>query len=285
METIPFIHVPGPQGTITAFIEGRPHLVEKSHQHFDAILDKLMNKDYDDLMDLIATPEAKLQATLADAGVQGEELVVRHGEAFYMGVPLDNELGRMLVHQAENNYSIPGFLNFAKKLLQNPSRTAVDELYLFLRKAQMPICEDGDFLAYKRIRADLKDTYTGTIDNSPGQTVSMPRFAVDDNRNRTCSAGLHFCSYDYLSSFSGEVVVVLKINPMNVVSIPSDYDNTKGRACEYHVLSILEGWKEGPVLEGKDGNSFLPRPEADDDDDDIDDEDDDDFDDDDDCDW
>ena len=28
----------------------------------------------------------------------------------------------------------------------------------------------------------------------------------------------------------------MKINPRDVVSIPNDYDNTKGRACRYEVI-------------------------------------------------
>jgi len=36
----------------------------------------------------------------------------------------------------------------------------------------------------------LVDNYTGTMDNSVGQIVSMPRQAVDNNRNQTCSNGL-----------------------------------------------------------------------------------------------
>ena len=31
--------------------------------------------------------------------------------------------------------------------------------------------------------------------------------------------------------------MILKINPANVVSIPSDYDNAKGRCCEYEVIA------------------------------------------------
>lgn len=34
--------------------------------------------------------------------------------------------------------------------------------------------------------------------------------------------------------------MVLKINPQDVVSIPTDYNNTKGRCCKYTVVGELE---------------------------------------------
>jgi hypothetical protein len=49
---------------------------------------------------------------------------------------------------------------------------------------------------------------------------------------------LHFCSQEYLPHFGGSDsrVVIVKINPRDVVSIPTDYNNAKGRACRYEVI-------------------------------------------------
>jgi hypothetical protein len=69
----------------------------------------------------------------------------------------------------------------------------------------------------------------------------MPREQVDKDRNNTCSVGLHFCSKDYLSSYGGASghTMIVKINPADVVSIPSDYDNTKGRTWKYEVVGEI----------------------------------------------
>jgi hypothetical protein len=77
------------------------------------------------------------------------------------------------------------------------------------------------------------------MDNSVGKIVEMERNEVDDNKDRTCSSGLHFCSLGYLSHFGGERIMIVKINPRDVVSIPSDYNDTKGRACRYEVVGEL----------------------------------------------
>ena len=79
-----------------------------------------------------------------------------------------------------------------------------------------------------------------TVDIEDGVTVvTMERNAVDDDKDRTCSSGLHFCSKDYLGHFGGERIMILKINPRDVVSIPSDYNDSKGRACRYEVIGEL----------------------------------------------
>ncbi len=131
---------------------------------------------------------------------------------------------------------------FLANVLENPSYTAVQELYLFLEHNDIVITEDGHFLAYKRVRADYTDLHSGTFDNSVGSTPAMLRNEVDDRRDVTCSRGLHFCAKHYLPSFGAGSynnyrVVVVKVNPADVVSIPSDYNNAKGRTWTYEVVA------------------------------------------------
>jgi len=117
----------------------------------------------------------------------------------------------------------------------------VDELYGFLEKNNLPITPDGHFLAYKKVRNDFLDIHSGTMDNSPGTVVEMERFKVDDNKDQTCSTGLHFCGMSYLGHFGSgsDRTVIVKIDPADVVSIPSDYNGAKGRACRYEVIGEL----------------------------------------------
>ena len=125
--------------------------------------------------------------------------------------------------------------------MNNPSKRAVTELYGFLEKNSLPITPDGHFLAYKKVRKDFLDIHSGTMSNAVGTVVEMERNMVDDDQNRTCSTGLHFCSQEYLAHFGDGTsrTVILKINPADVVSIPNDYNNSKGRACRYEVIGEL----------------------------------------------
>jgi hypothetical protein len=95
----------------------------------------------------------------------------------------------------------------------------------------------------------LVDNYTGTFDNSVGQTVFMPRKEVNNDRTITCSHGLHCSNWDYAKNYSGNVLVMVKVNPSDVVSVPLDYSNKKLRCCKYVVLGIIDNEMSAKYLE------------------------------------
>jgi len=218
------------ENSITLVIEGKAHTIAGNNAQFKAIKEALKNEEYHLLEDLVDKTKAISNFS------QGSVNVV-DGEVLYNGSTLDNSLTRRLLRMMEEGFNIEPLTNFLDNLMQNPSQTSVNELYSFLENTELPITPDGHFLAYKRVRDDYKDCHSGKIDNSVGQVVSMTRNQVNDNRDETCSYGLHFCSYEYLRSFTGARLMILKINPKDVVSIPSDYNNAKGRCCEYTVHS------------------------------------------------
>jgi hypothetical protein len=146
---------------------------------------------------------------------------------------------------------------FVENVYANPSQTAINELFLFLEHAKLPLTEDGCFIAYKRINKDYKDCYTGTIDNRVGADIPrMDRDDCDPDRHRTCSTGYHFCSWTYIRKFHGAHLMAVKINPRDVTAIPSDYNNTKGRCCWYEVVGevfedmdkVDETYFEDPIV-------------------------------------
>ena len=179
---------------------------------------------------------------------------------------MHNALTTRMIQMLQDGFPIEPMVKFMENLMSNPSKRAVDELFGFLEKNNLPITPDGHFLAYKKVREDYKDCHTGTMDNSVGQVVEMERNEVDDNKDRTCSSGLHFCSQNYLNHFSGAHTMILKINPRDVVSIPSDYNDSKGRACRYEVIGELgvnpDEAFDKPVQENANTGSW-PQPAGD----------------------
>lgn len=149
---------------------------------------------------------------------------------------------KLLELQKEEKPILP-LLRFWRKLMQNPSENSRNELFTFMTKNNIPITEQGDIVTEKGVKqrlnsfpGDLVDERTGTIDNSIGSYVTMEREKVDDNRNRTCSAGLHVAAPDYVRNiYSGSIIVECIVNPKDVVSVPIDYNATKMRVCAYHV--------------------------------------------------
>lgn len=164
--------------------------------------------------------------------------------------PLHPALLGKIMKMNEQGFDSQPIVNFVANLYQNPSQDSIDELYLFVEKNELPITEDGYLIAYKIVNNDYMDHYTRTIRNKIGDIPEMDRNQVDPNRNATCSRGLHFCSREYLphygsTSTNDDHCMIVKINPADVVSIPYDYNNAKGRAWKYEVIGeVEEGWRK-----------------------------------------
>lgn len=235
--------------SLTVIIDGEYFTISRENPNFETARQALSDKDVETLIAAIK-PIKRVEAMISKYGqVRVENDCVYYGDEVVHGVLVDR-----ILEFARKGFDFDPLAMFLDNLMQNPSKTAVDELYLFLESSEtpMPITEDGHFLAYKKVRHDFKDIYSGTVDYSIGAKPSMPRNSVNDNRNQTCSSGLHFCSLSYLRSFgsysavssygsypsAGDVVIIVKINPRDVVSIPSDYSNAKGRACLMEVIGL-----------------------------------------------
>ena len=218
---------------VTVVIDGKPHTVSKTHISYQKVVDAIKAGEWDTVKSIIDPVKVVLNYGAGNISIQGDKL-------FWKGEPFAGVLATRMISMLEEGFSIEPMAVFMHRLLKNPSKRSVDELYGFLEKNSLPITPDGHFLAYKKVKNDYKDCYTGTMNNSVGSVVEMERNRVDDDQNRTCSTGLHFCSRDYLNHFGGERVVIVKINPRDVVSIPNDYNDSKGRACRYEVVDEID---------------------------------------------
>ena len=220
--------------------QGRSYTLHKDTPGYDELVQKIREgADGQTLVDFLERDVIRLRDA---AKALGDDVAINAeaGVVTYKGQEVRNLLTERMLEMLNEGFDLAPMSKFLENLMQNPSMRATNELYGFLEKGNLPITPDGCFLAYKAVRSDFKDIHSGTFDNSVGQTVSMPRNAVDDDKNRTCSYGLHFCSVEYLQHFarSDGHVVILKINPADVVSIPADYNDTKGRCAKYEVVDV-----------------------------------------------
>jgi hypothetical protein len=217
---------------IVVVIGNKSHTISKTHITYNKVLEAIKAQDWDLVKDTIEPKKVVLNYGKGNISVQGETL-------YWKGKELHNTMTSRVISMLQDGFPVEPMVNFMENLYANPSKRAVDELYGFLEKNQLPITPDGHFLAYKKVRANYFDVHSGTMDNSVGKIVEMERNEVDDNKDRTCSAGLHFCGMSYLNHFGGERIMIVKINPRDVVSIPTDYNEAKGRACRYEVIGEL----------------------------------------------
>lgn len=233
-------------GGVTLYIDGKPYTVSSTAPQFDQLLVQLKAKNWEKVRDLM-----NLGNTITSLGkpkskkLAGMNVFVKDGKVYYTSPDgKTEELHGTITQRILSIIGKPIAQKFADALLmfihnamQNPYKDIRSELYDFLQAGDQPITYDGCFLAYKKIKSNNMDIYTGKMDNSPGKIVRVERF--DTNRNNDCSAGLHFAAFGYLSHYSGETgnkIVIVKVNPKDVVAIPKDYAHQKGRAREYFVV-------------------------------------------------
>lgn len=255
---------------ISGVLNGRPFVVDESNAIYPAVLKACQSGDVTALkqaLDIKSTIVAKAKGRLT---IQDGAIYVNLSTGL---IAVHNALTDRILEMVKRGLNVDPMLRFLDNLLDNPSKRAVDELWGFMEACDLPVTDDGHFLAYKRVRDNYRDVHSGTMDNSVGKVLEMPRNMVDEDKNRTCSAGLHFCSYDYLKHFSGERIVVLKINPRDVVAIPADYNNSKGRTCRYEVVDELPVADYLPTIRieanytDKYANAPVPAVDEDEDDD------------------
>ena len=217
---------------------GKVYNVDDSSPNWDKILEKLENSDYEGLEELLSakkTVETFFAATSAE-GVEVDEIGVKFNGAY-----VHNYLTGKILDFAKRGLPVKALVKFFEKVMKNPSHRAVNELYKFLEHGQMPITPDGNFLGYKSVNKEYKDWYTGKFDNSVGQTLEMPRNSVCDDPDLGCSYGFHVGTLDYARNFNANNrIVIVEVDPADVVSVPHDCNHQKLRTAKYTVVGEFE---------------------------------------------
>lgn len=116
--------------------------------------------------------------------------------------------------------------------------------------------EASMFNGWKKVstrEGKLVDSHTYRVPNDLGNIVEMPRWMVDNNRNVTCSQGLHVGAWDYVRCFSGDTILKVRVHPRDVVSVPTDYNDMKMRSSRYEVAAIVDNQRK--VLKAWDGKT------------------------------
>ena len=139
--------------------------------------------------------------------------------------------------------SAEGVANFFIRLTDVKRQHAVADLLKFMQKGELPIADDGSILVYKRlnrtsVEGTFVDCHSGNVKQRVGSRVFMDEALVDANRRNDCSNGLHVARRDYLTAFSGNVCILAKLAPEDVIAVPYG-DARKLRAKGYHIIAEL----------------------------------------------
>jgi hypothetical protein len=249
---------------LTVSFDSEVFQMSKDHVDFPIVLKFISKADKEGLKSWRASQSLKAVAEKRVKEAEKLGCTVFGEQLYYNGEAVHNSLSEKIKQYIHLGLPYEPLVKFMENLMLNQSRNSIQQLFDFLQHKNLPITDDGCFLAYKAVREDLKDIYSGTILNEIGSVVSFPRNQVDDDPNNHCSHGLHCGALEYVKNYarsSNDKILIVKVHPKDVVSVPKDHNFTKIRVCEYKVVDFYTS-PLSSNFSGDDSESF--RYESDD---------------------
>lgn len=237
--------------SVSAVINGTLRVANGDHPNFDAIVTGLVaGEDVSDLFDASEAVSERFRAL-------SDRVSVRSGVIYLDGEPQDNTLTSQVVRFLRAGEDFGPLVKFYDKVQTNPNEHSREQLFDWLRDRDFSITRDGDFIAYKGLTSDLGSIHrgpgivdgvqmNGSLPNNPGSVIEVARGYVASDSGVGCSTGLHAGTWDYASSF-GQRVVEVRINPRDVVSVPTDCSAQKLRTCRYTVIQEVTAADHSPL--------------------------------------
>jgi hypothetical protein len=217
---------------VSLIADGRPWTVTPDNFNYIKIINAIKNDD-----------EAELVKLLNMSFFDGIARLTENGKITLNGKEISNLVAKRVHDFIKLGLPHEPLLRFIENCEQNPNKESVDQLYDFLENKNTPITEDGCFYAYKSVRSDYYDIYSGTILNKPGTVIKFNRENVDNNRHAECSFGLHVGAWDYVNNYGNpdnRRILLVKVNPRDAVSVPLDHGAQKLRVCQYEIVEEIK---------------------------------------------
>lgn len=238
--------------TLVANVNGsvKTHIVSNAHPNWKMVMEAYRKDGLRAVLPLLDL------GTCIQTSSKGR-FVVKDGVVYFNGYPTSGYLfEKILLYMRELPNQYQRLVTFAENLYDNPCQAVQNDLYKFLEHGGNPITEDGCFLAYKGVddeywsltagkakllKGRVKDMGHGQfkIWNAVGEHIQMDEQDVNPNPNEGCSFGLHAGSFSYANGFKGANgrLMIVKVNPKHVRSVPKDESFQKLRATEYVVIA------------------------------------------------
>ena len=146
---------------IFLLLDGKEYSINAGNSSFSKALEAYNAKDWESFI-YIVNPEIRLKSLYASY----EGIQVKDGNLYVFGDPIHSTIAKRVISFIEHGLYCVHLFKFILKLNMNPSKRALDELYTFLEHRALPVTDNGNFLAYKAVRADYTDKYSGKFLNT-----------------------------------------------------------------------------------------------------------------------
>lgn len=268
---------------ITVVFDGEMFVADDAHPLWDEIVEGARNDDVEVVNLFDATRKA---ASLFEN--LSERVQVANSRIYIDGDEIDDVYADQIVRFMNDGVEdFQPLVKFLEKVYTNIEAHTRENLSRWLNATGgFTIDDDGDIVGYKGLTRDGGSIHQGpavvngkavdgSVPNAPGSVIEMARSKVEHNPAVGCASGLHVGTWDYASSFGHGVVAKVKVNPRDVVSVPTDCNGQKMRVSRYKVVEYvneahetavvpngfvpsedyLDGYEEGYV-DGEDGNDY-----------------------------
>lgn len=255
-------HIKDAKGHFTVVVNNKSLVFDPSHPEYMGLVQCVKTGDTDEFVRLMETGH------LVENWSEGDFQFI-DGFLFYDDEPVRKVITERIIQMIKEDWDHKPMLKFLENLYENVSHRAVNEFYTWIANKGLAITPDGYILGYKGVAVydgpeqddldgnrlkpgDLVDKYTGVSHrNNVGDAPGMKRRKVDDNCNNGCGSGLHAGTFEYASSWAGNggKVVLVKIDPRDVVSIPTDCEFQKLRCNNYTVVDVAREIIETQVVD------------------------------------
>lgn len=253
---------PDGTGNATLFHDNQLYTATTEHPRWQAIVAGLVAND-SGVVDLF-DPSLKVAAKFESLS---DRVTVSGGHVYFDGDEVDNALTKQIVRFLnEGVEDWEPLVKFWERLAANPNPHSVEQLYRWLEVQDIVIDPDGMLLGYKGVVKSTDEegnvtyksvntgtaivdgeTVTGAIPNHIGAVVTMPRSAVEFDPSNGCSTGLHVGTWDYARGWARGAVLLVEVDPRDVVSVPTDCNSQKLRVCRYEVIDVIESELTDPL--------------------------------------
>ena len=234
MNPVPFVKT---NNSITVVVDGKTIVAVKGSPQYTHLDRAINNTDWD------AVAKCSTIKSTIENWMLGK-FTYENGKFTYPSMQLPEKFQQRLITMTSNNEDPSPLFRFWEKLQQNPSFRSVSQLWGFLEHKHIPLTRDGYFLGYKSVDENFKDWHSRQFINTPGTTNEMPRNQISDDQTVDCAQGFHVGTLAYAKEFNNnndQRIVICKINPADVVSVPDDASSQKVRVCKYTVVGHWNG--------------------------------------------
>lgn len=243
-------HIKSNDNRWTVILGGQPFQFDHTHPYYTGLVECVHVSDEEEFVYLFNTGDKIEDWSEGD-------FEFRDGFLYFEDEQVASDPTNRIVEMIRQGFPHEPMLNYLTNLYDNVSERAVKESYKWSSHKGLPITDDGMLVGYKGVSVhrgqtinvkngelkdgDFVDRYTGkTFRNNVGDKCSMRRRQVCDDHTEGCASGLHVGTYQYACDWAGPTgaVVLVKFNPKDIVSVPSDCNCQKMRVSEYEVISI-----------------------------------------------